>query len=148
MELLTSLGVNSSLAVQFVIFVVCYGLLKRMLFDPYFAAFDVRSARTVGTTELAEKFATETRELEKQFAARALEVNDRFRQAFEAARQDATREYDRIVAEARSRAKHVVDDTSARVKSEVDGAHAQIRADAAAVSSLISQKLVGKDVNA
>ena len=148
MELLTSLGVNSSLGVQFIIFVVCYGVLKRMLFDPYFAAFDVRSARTVGTTEQAEKFSGETRELEKEYARRAQDANDQFRVAFEAARRDATAEYDRVVNEARARAKARVDETTARVQRELDAARGQIQGDVAAVSQLINQKLVGKGANA
>ena len=147
MELLTSLGVNSSLAVQFGIFIICYGLLKRVLFDPYFAAFDIRSARTVGTTELAEKYMVEKRELEKQYARRAQESNEQFRQTYDEARRAAVKEYDRVVSDARARGKALVDQTAERVRAEVGAARTQIQTDVTLVSKLISQQLIGKDVH-
>lgn len=147
MELLTSLGVNSSLAVQFAIFVVCYGILKYVLFDPYFAAFSIRSTRTVGQTELAEQYLNDKKDLDKRFALRAQEVNEAFRAVYDVARADALREYERVVGESRARAKNIVDETSATIAKDVAQAQGQLQSDVAEVAKLINNKLIGKDMH-
>ena len=54
MDLLIQLGVNHTLAVQLVMFLVTFVILKYVLFEPYYAAFNERQERTVGRTELAD----------------------------------------------------------------------------------------------
>lgn len=146
MELLTQLGVNSSLGFQLVCFLIVYAILKYVLFTPYFKAYNERNLRTVGQTELAEKFVTETRELEEKFAAKATEVNERYKAVYDKTRSEAAKEYDRMVNESRAQAKRLVDEARSKIQKEMEGARTHLKSEVASVSKLINQKLVGKEL--
>jgi F-type H+-transporting ATPase subunit b len=146
MDLLTSLGVNSTLAIQMGVFLVVYVVLKNVLFDAYFKAYIERNNRTVGQTELAEKYVTQTRELEARFAAKATEVNDRFKILFDKTRGEANKEYDRMITDARMQSKTLVDQARITIQKDMESAGNQLKSEVATVSKLISQKLIGKDL--
>lgn len=146
MELLTSLGVNQTLAVQFAIFLVTYVALKYFLFGPYYQAYHERNERTVGKTELAERFVAETRELEDKFASRAREVNERYKALYDKSRGEAMKEYDRLVTDARNRTKELVDQSRSQIQKEIEGAKDKLGQEVASVSKLINSQLIGKDL--
>ncbi len=148
MELLTSLGVNSTLVIQLIAFLVVYVVLKYVLFAPYFKAYNERNLRTVGQTELAERYVNQTRELEEKFALKASEVNERYKAVYDKTRGEAMKEYDRLVSESRVLAKRLVDESRAKIQKEMDSARGQLKSEVEGVSKLINQKLIGKDVNA
>ena len=93
MDLLIQLGVNSSITIQLGMFLVVFVVLKYVLFQPYYAAFKERKERTIGKTELAERFVAEARELEEQYTLRAQQANDQFREIYDKNRLAATKEY-------------------------------------------------------
>src|SRR4051812_27285178 len=105
MDLLIQLGVNYTLGIQLVMFLVVFAVLKNLLFEPYFKAFNERKERTLGKTELAERFVAEARELEEKYSMRAQEANDRFREVFDKSRSEAMKEYDRLIGDARGKTK-------------------------------------------
>lgn len=142
------LGINQSLGIQLVTFLVVFAFLKQLLFEPYYAAFIERQKRTEGTTELAERFVAETRAMEEKYSHRAQEVNDRFREVYEKNRTEAMRDYDRVIGEARNKAKGLVDDSREKIQKEMESVRAQLSQDVASVSQLINQKLIGKDLSA
>lgn len=146
MELLTSLGVNSSLAFQFGIFLIVFLTLKYLLFTPYFSAFNERNNRTVGKTELAEKFLAESKELEETYNRKAQEVNEKYRTVYNQARVEATKEYDRVIQETRSKAKSLVDSSVEKIEKEMTSARGQLSQEVTGVSQLIIQKMIGKDL--
>ena len=120
-------------------------VLKYVLFGPYFRAFNERNLRTVGQTELAERYVNETRDLEARFSAKAQEVNDRYRKVFDLARGEATKDYDRIVNESRTKAKQLVEEARNKIQAEMETSRTQLDKEVASVSQLINHKLVGKD---
>ena len=146
MDLLISLGVNSSLGVQLVIFMVTFFAMKHLLFEPYFHAYNERNARTVGQTEAAERYVFETKELEERFSAKATEINEKYRAVYDKTRSDAAKEYDRVVNEARARAKTVIDDSRGKIQAEMEKARTQLAQEIGGVSQLINQKLIGKEL--
>lgn len=147
MDLLSSLGVNSTLAYQFVQFVVVYFLLKYVLFRPYFAAYNERAARTVGKTELAERYVIEARELEERYAKKAQDVNAAFKAVYDQTRAEAVKEYDRLLNDARTKVKASSDQARTRIESEMSTARAQLGSEVNAVVQLINHKLIGKEFN-
>ena len=146
MDLLTSLGVNQTLAYQLGIFLLCYVVLKYLLFKPYFGAYNERNNRTVGQTELAEKYINDTRALEEQFAQRATVVNEKYKAVFDQTRGEASKEYDRIVNEARNKARQLVEDSRKKIQADMEAARTKLDQEVGPVSQLVNQKLIGKDV--
>jgi F0F1-type ATP synthase membrane subunit b/b' len=147
MDLLTSLGVNSTLAVQFGLFLVTYFALKDILFRPYFEAYNERNERTVGKAEQAERFVAETRELEEKFAIRAREVNERYKLVYDRSRNEALKEYDRLVTEARQRAKEMTDGSRGKIQLEMQEARSHLGQEVTGVAQLINRQLIGKDLS-
>lgn len=146
MDLLISLGVNSSLAMQFGIFAIVYAVLKYVLFTPYFAAYNERNNRTVGKTELAERYIAETKALEEKFAQTAQEVNERFKAVYDKTRAEALKDYDQLVNDARARSRTLVEDTQKKIRGELEAARTQISKEVGGIAQLINQKLIGKDL--
>jgi F-type H+-transporting ATPase subunit b len=146
-SLLHSLGVNKSLYIQLGVFLIVFIALKYLLFKPYFAAYLERGNRTVGKTELAEKFLEQTAALEAQYSQKAQAVNEQFRAVFDQSRGEANKQYEALVGEARAQAKQVVETTRESIKREVDNARKQLSQEVKGVSQLINQKLIGKDLS-
>lgn len=146
MELLTQLGVNSTLPYQLATFLVVFVVLKYLLFRPYFSAFNERRERTVGKTELAERFVSEARELEEKYTMRAQEVNDRFRDIYDKGRAEAMKEYDGLVNDARAKTRGLVDQARKKIHSEMESARKQLSTEVGTVTQLINHKLIGKDL--
>jgi F-type H+-transporting ATPase subunit b len=148
MNLLIQLGVNQTLVIQLIVFLIVFVALKQLLFVPYFAAYKERQVRTVGQTELAERFVAEARELEEHYANRAQEANDKFREVYDKARGEAVKEYDKQVASARAKTKAIIDETAQKIQHEMAAVRTQLSHETGGVSRLMVQKLVGKDLNA
>lgn len=146
MGLLAALGVNSSLFIQLGLFLVVYLVLKHVLFEPYFAAYKERSARTVGKTELAERYVNETKQLEEQFQSQAQLANEKYMAVYEKTRGEAMKEYDTQINTARTQAKKIVDDSRKKIEAEIETARVQVAKEVGAVSQLINQKLIGKEL--
>lgn len=148
MGLLVQLGVDRTLILQLCMFLVVFVVLKQVLFEPYFAAFNERKERTLGKAELAERFVAETHELEQTFSVRAQEMNDRYREVYDKSRSEAMHEYDRVVSEARARTKTLMDETRVMIHKEMESARVQLANEVKGVAQLINQKLIGKDLSA
>lgn len=147
MDLLISLGVNQTLAYQFGIFLVVYLALKYVLFAPYFQAYNERNERTVGKTELAERFVAETHELEQTYALKAQEVNERYKSVYDRTRSEAVKEYDRLIGEARTQGKKLIDEARNQAQKEMASARSQLAQEISGISQLINHKLIGKDLS-
>lgn len=147
MDLLIQLGVNQTLGIQMATFLIAFVVLKYLLFEPYYAALNERKERTLGKTELAERYIAESRELEEKFTIRAQEANDRFREVFDKSRLEAAREHDRLVTAAREKAKALLDESSRKIQKEMASARTQLNQEVKVVSQLINQKLIGKELS-
>jgi F0F1-type ATP synthase membrane subunit b/b' len=148
MDLLIQLGVNNTLGLQLVMFLITFVVLKNVLFEPYYAAFNERKERTEGKTELAERFVAEAHELEQRYGARAQEVNDKFRAVYDQSRAEALKEYDRLVNEARTKTKGTIEESNRKIEKEMIAAREKLSSETAGVSQLMVQKLIGKDLSA
>ncbi|MGE4133224.1 MAG: ATP synthase F0 subunit B [Bdellovibrionales bacterium] len=148
MGLLISLGVNQTLAIQLGLFLMVYAILKYVLFEPYFKAFNKRAEATVGQTELAERYIEETKQLEEKFASAAQQLNERYKYVYDQSRGEAMREYDKQVNNARSEAKNLIENARLKIQAQVGQAQGELRKEIPGVTRLITQKLIGKDIGA
>ncbi|MCB0384998.1 MAG: ATP synthase F0 subunit B, partial [Bdellovibrionales bacterium] len=122
MEILTALGVNSTLGIQFIIFLVAYVFLTTLVFKPYHRAYEERVKRTEGNTDLAERILTESKDLELQFEQKARALNNETKIIFDHSRTEAMKEYDRMVSQARDRAKSIMEKTRLQIGHEFESA--------------------------
>ena len=75
-EIIEKLGLNLTLVVHMLLFLVGYFIMNRVIFSPLMGAFVEREKRTTGSVMHTAQMKQETEELEAQYAesARALQV--------------------------------------------------------------------------
>jgi len=147
MEVLTSLihslGLNSTLWTQLVIFLVTYFILNSLVFKPYFNAYEERERRTLGGKEDAQHLVSQTQALQSQYEERARAINEKIRQAYDLARTQASKEQSDILQSSKEDALAKTKVSRERVQSEMNEARASLSKEVDDVSNIISQKLLG-----
>jgi F-type H+-transporting ATPase subunit b len=146
MEVLAALGLNSSVIVQFFLFVAIYFVTSKFLFQPYYEAFLRRSEKTVGNTESAEKLNVESAKLEAEYKNSLKALNVEIKKIYDLAKAKSHAEQEEILKKSREQAKHFVDQAAADVQRQLQAAQPQIQAETVSVSKEIVQKLLGKDM--
>lgn len=146
MEILTALGVDSTLGIQFIIFLVAYVFLTTLVFKPYHRAYEERVKRTEGNTDLAERILTESKDLELQFEQKARALNNETKIIFDHSRTEAMKEYDRMVSQARDRAKSIMEKTRLQIGHEFESARAELNKEIPGITKTVVQKMMGQEV--
>lgn len=145
MEIFTALGLNETLFIQMGVFLVCFIVLKKVLFEPYFAAYRERKERTVGQAEAAERYINEARDLEQQFSSKAQQMNQQFRAIYDQSRAETMKEYDGVVQDARNKSRQWTEQARGQIKKEIQHAHEQLLPEIPAISQLVNAKLLGRE---
>jgi F0F1-type ATP synthase membrane subunit b/b' len=148
MEILTALGVNTTIWFQLACFLVAFLAVSQLIFKPYLAAHQERVRRTAGQEDSAERVLQEVSSLRTQYETKAREVNSQFKSIYDQSRTEAMREHDRLVTAARDLAAKYVDDNRQKISTEMENARTEIGREAPVVGAAIAGQLIGKDVNA
>lgn len=147
MELFTALGINSTLFVQIGVFLVTFIFLKYILFDPYFAAFEERSRKTIGQVDEAEKYIAEARSLEDRYSSQAKKINEEYKAIYDQTRSEAIKIYEGRVLAARNLAKEETESAREKISQYAEAAKKEIKNELPQISELISSRLLGKDLH-
>jgi F0F1-type ATP synthase membrane subunit b/b' len=147
MELLRSLGVNSTFWIQVGCFIVSFLSLTQLVFKPYLRAHHEREKRTVGNEETATRLIQEATDLHHQYEQRAKTVNSQIKSAFDASRGEAQKEYDVLVQNARQQAQSLIEESRQALSTQIQAARKQLSADIPSVSVAIASRLAGKDLS-
>lgn len=147
MDLLLGLGVNSTVKYQLVTFLVAYVFLYMVLFKPYYKAYLERVSRTLGQTDLAEKYLLETQSLQAEFERKSRDINNKYKEVYESGRKQAMQEYDQVVGAAKASAKTQVDAAKMQIAGQVKEARQQLEKEVVTVAGVISGRLLGGDKN-
>lgn len=146
MEILTVLGVDSTLAIHLACFFVSYVALSQLIFKPYLRAYEEREKRTVGNEERAVHLIQEANDLQLQYEQRAKVINAQIKTAFDGSRGDAQKEYERLVQGSREEAQKSIEHSRAHLTREIQATRAALAAEIPTVSAAIASKLAGKDL--
>ena len=147
MEILASIGLDSTVFIQIAIFLVTYLFLSNFAFKPYFKAFEERKKRTVGNQKLAEEFTEQSMSLELEYESKAREINFKQKGLFDESRSKALHEYDEIVNAARSKAQALLQENRDMISGELAKAKQEVQKEIPQISATIATKLLGKDIS-
>jgi F-type H+-transporting ATPase subunit b len=147
MEILSALGVNSTVWVQLACFIVAYLALSQLIFKPYLAAYQERSKRTVGSEQYAERIIEETRQLQSQYESKARAINQDYKAIYDESRTKAMREQDAVVSRARAEASTLLVEQRALIQREVENAHRELSHKISPVALVMASKLLGKELS-
>ena len=140
LEILKSLGINSTVFYQFGIFFVAYLSLSFIVFKPYLNAYKERQSRTVGGQKEAENLLSEVELQEETFKEKAKKLNSEIKAIFNAQNEKAKKEVDEILMEAKNEAE--TETESAR--QELQNSILQVRKDMESHIPEISQNIEKK----
>ena len=146
MDIISALGVDSTLGIQFAIFLFAYLFLTGLVFRPYHRAFEERVKRTEGNTEIAERILAESRQLEGEYEQKARALNNETKLIFDRERSLAMKEYDRTVSQAREKAKSAIERNRGTIKLEVERVRKEMKAEIPLLADGIVQKLIGMEM--
>ncbi|MCM2281597.1 MAG: ATP synthase F0 subunit B [Bdellovibrionaceae bacterium] len=147
MELLTALGVDSTLAIHLACFLVSYLALSHLIFKPYLRAYEEREHRTIGNEEHAVRLIQETATLQTQYEQAAKGLNAQIKSAFDRSRTAAQKDYENLVQTAREQAQKTLEASRERLTKEIEATRKALAAEIPAVSAAIASKLAGKDLS-
>jgi F-type H+-transporting ATPase subunit b len=145
-NIITALGIDSTLWMQLGIFVVTYILLRLLVFNPYFKAFEGRQGMTEGNQVKAEQIFAQTRELEALYQRKLRGLNADIKAIYDKARAAASKDQEKIQAEARESARATVDKARARIEEQLNQAREDLMKETPQISRAISERLLPKEV--
>ena len=147
MELLKSLGIDSTLWIHLACFVVAYLALSTLVFRPYLRAYQERERRTLGNEEDAVRLIEEAHQLAETYETRAKALNAQMKSVYDERRAAASKENERAIGAARDEANSILASARERIATEIENARRALSADVGPLASAIATKLAGKELH-
>lgn len=144
MAVIAQLGINWTVGVQFLLFIITIFVLIRVAFRPYFEAYLQREEQTKGGESLALELIQDAQGLRNEYEQKARQVNMEIKSIFDGYRGEATQEQEAILSKARKDATHLVEETRAQISSQMTSATKKIHEEAPLVAQAITSKLLSK----
>ena len=144
--ILPALGVNNTIAYQFIIFMAVLLFLWHFTFKPYFEAYNQRQSQTTGNQEEAEQIAAKTRELENIYQRQARGLNTDIKSVFDKRRLEAQKEHEKLVVEAKDKAKEILDGARSTIEGEYNRAREELLKESPTIGKSIASRLISKEL--
>ena len=141
-EILRSLGIDSTVYFQFAIFFIAYFVMSNVVFKPYLKAYDERMRRTVGGQEEAESLLDQAKEKEEKYKKEAKKLNTEIKEIFNGANLKAKKEVEEILSEARKEADEQLEQARNDLDRSVDEARKEMKSHIPTISENIQKKFV------
>ncbi|RYZ77475.1 MAG: hypothetical protein EOP05_01655 [Proteobacteria bacterium] len=147
MQIFTSLGVDSTIVIHLICFLISYVALTQLILKPYMKALAEREKRTVGGEELAVRLVEEANDLQGQYEVKARQINSQITSLYNHSRTTAQKESEVLVDAARKEASSLLETARTQISTEVQTARKTLSTEIPAVGSAIASKLAGKDLS-
>ena len=144
MELLKTLGINSTIVIQFFIFIVAYLILTRMVFMPYFKAYMERYNRTVGSEGDAGKLIQEAEELELEYEENAKALNIKIKNIYDTEKKLAVDEQMKIIKTANLKAEEYRKSSELKLEENKSKIYAELEQEVSPIANMIKDSVIGK----
>ena len=142
MNIIAALGINATLWLQLGIFLVVYGFLRKVVFSPYFKAYESRQGQTQGNQEHAEKLFSQTRELQTLYQRKARSLNADIKTIYDKARLEAAREQEKLQNDGREKAKKILDQSRTKIQEQYSHAREELIKHAPNLGHSMTEKLL------
>lgn len=146
MNILTSLGINSTIWIQLACFLISYVSFSQLVLKPYMAALHEREKRTVGNEEIAVRLIEEANDLHLEYEQKARKITSEIKGYYDEHRNDALKEADQMLTHAREEAAKALDKSRAEISTQIQAARQVLSAEVPAISAAMASKLAGKDI--
>jgi len=138
------ISIDQSLIVQVVNFVVLLFILQRLLYKPFLAKMEERTAIIKRSLEEAQAARAEAARQQEENEARLRAAYAEAAAVREQALKEAAEESRKHIAAAQAQARKLVDDTKAQLDAEVRRARDELRREVSDLAVAVAEKLVHK----
>ena len=98
MAILQQFGIDGTVFIHMIIFMIAIIFLSTVVFKPYLKALEMREQRTKGGEALAGEIQKQSADLRTRFEAKAKEVSTEIKTIYDKVRGQAAKDYEQIVA--------------------------------------------------
>ncbi len=141
-EILTSLGINQTVFMQFGVFFVAYIAMSRIAFKPYLEKHNERLRRTVGSQEEAESLISLAEEREAAYKLEARKLNSEIRSIFSNASSRAKQESETLLREAQELAEKEAQKAQKQLEQAIKETREELERHIPEISTNIQNKFV------
>lgn len=138
---------NVSILFQAIIFLVALYVIKTFILNPVSEVLRSRTERIEGAEEEARRFRDESARLDSSYRARIAEARGRAQQERARNREEARGEEREILGKGRREAQEILEGIREEIRKESGEARARLHEDAAGLSRILTEKLLGRPVS-
>ena len=146
MEILRSLGVDSTLFIQLACFLVSYLAISQLVLKPYMRALHERENRTVGSEESSVRLIEEANELHAAYEKKARSIHTEIKAYYDQSRTAAMKESEQVISASRELAATELEKARALIAAEIQRARQTLSSEIPSVSAAIASKFAGKEI--
>ncbi len=146
MEILSQLGLNQTVWIQLIFFLICYVFLSRYLFKPFLRNLEHREKNTGGSIEEAQKITVSADRLAMDYQGHMKKQNEAATEVYDKLRLEGTKEEERLLAEAKAKSNQMMDQAKKKVTSEIAIARDALKAEIPNLSSQIASRILGREL--
>jgi F-type H+-transporting ATPase subunit b len=140
------ISIDRSLVIQAVNFLLLMLILWRLLYRPFVAKMNERTAAIKKSLEEAQRARAEAQRQQGENAARLREAHAEAQAIREAALKEAADEQRKLVAAARVEAQRLVDSAKTQLESDVRRAREELRRDVADLATAVAERVIRKSL--
>ena len=138
------ISVDFSLAVQIVLFLILWSILRRVLFGPVGRLMAERDRRTEGAHAEARSMVEEGKELQERYDAAIAKARVEGESIKSEIREEALKARNAILSQARDAATQRIQEIRDEVGKELEGARQVASANADALAQQMAEKVLGR----
>lgn len=143
MEMLRSLGIDSTIIIQFFLSMIAYFVLSRLIFKPYFAAYQERYNRTAGSEDISNKINEETSVLESEYEENAKALNFKIKNIFNEEKKVAIKSQESILSDAYLKAEELKKNSMLKLEESKSKILSELEGEVKPLADLIKEKVLG-----
>lgn len=143
LNILKSIGVNSTFFYQFIMFLLTYTVLHFVAFKSYVVAFTERQKKTVGDQGRAKSILEEVEQLNRDYQLEARKINDEISDIFNLQRERTQKEFNTKFNEAKNSVEKQKAESLESLTASVHLAKSELSNMTSEVASLIELKVNG-----
>jgi F-type H+-transporting ATPase subunit b len=142
MEVLQSLGINSTVFYQFAIFAVTLLVLMNLVFKPFAEACEQRESKTKGSVDNVASLEADSQALYQKYETEARQVTGEIKKIFDLQREQGRKEAEGLTSRAKEEAVTLVTRTRKEVETPMQSATAQAQGEIPQLVQAMVNKLL------
>ena len=141
-DLLNQLGINSSFLLQFVVFILAYGVLSRFLFKPYLKILEQREKRTLGGQTEVKSLLEEEEKVYRTYKNKLQDLQQQISAFFQKAEHSAKQNCEEKLQTAHKKRQQQLADLQEKLKKQLGEEETKTEEEAQKLTAIITSKLI------